>query len=41
MSARHIVIIVVASVFSALAAIGIAFVWTKMRPRRDDLHDGM
>jgi len=28
-------------VFSALAVIGIAFVWTKMRPRRDDLHDDM
>ncbi|KAG2616186.1 cysteine-rich receptor-like protein kinase 2 [Panicum virgatum] len=40
-SSRHIVIIVVALVFSALAVIGIAFVWTKMRPRRDDLHDDM
>ncbi|KAJ1261445.1 hypothetical protein BS78_09G030000 [Paspalum vaginatum] len=42
LSARHIVVIVMASVFLALAAIGIAFVWTKKRPRsRDDRHDGM
>jgi len=41
MSARHIVIIVIASVFSALAVIGIALVWTKMRSRRDNLHDDM
>jgi hypothetical protein len=41
MAARHIVVIVIASVFSALAVIGIAFVWTKMRSRRHNLHDGL
>lgn len=41
-STRHIIIIVVASVFSALAVIGITFIWTKLRPRRrNDLHDDM
>ena len=41
MAARHIIIIVFASILSAMAVIGIVFIWTRMRPRRDDLHDGM
>ncbi|KAG8067053.1 hypothetical protein GUJ93_ZPchr0005g14873 [Zizania palustris] len=38
---RHIIIVVIASVFSALAAIGIAFAWAKMRNRRNDHHEDM
>uniref|UniRef100_A0ACD5ZQX7 Uncharacterized protein n=1 Tax=Avena sativa TaxID=4498 RepID=A0ACD5ZQX7_AVESA len=37
-SSRHIIIVVFASVLSAMAAIGIAFIWTRMRQRRDHLH---
>lgn len=40
-STRHIVIVVIASVFCALAVIGIALVWAKMRNRRNDHHDDM
>ncbi|KAM0886659.1 hypothetical protein ACQ4PT_029564 [Festuca glaucescens] len=40
-STRHIIIVVFASVLSALAVIGIAFIWTRMRRRRDHLHDDM
>lgn len=39
-AARHIVIVVIASVFCALAVIGIALVWAKKRNRRNDHHDG-
>lgn len=38
MAARRIAVIVVASVLSAMAVMGIAFIWTRMRSRsRDDL----
>ncbi|XP_047095632.1 cysteine-rich receptor-like protein kinase 2 [Lolium rigidum] len=37
-AARHIIIVVFASVLSAMAAIGIAFIWTRMRRRRNHLH---
>jgi hypothetical protein len=41
-AARHIIIIVFASLFSAIAVVGIAFIWTRIRRRRDHLHhDGM
>jgi ABC-type proline/glycine betaine transport system permease subunit len=41
-AARHIIIVVFASVLSAMAAIGIAFIWTRMRRGRNHLHhDGM
>ncbi|KAK3140822.1 hypothetical protein QOZ80_5AG0406310 [Eleusine coracana subsp. coracana] len=42
-SARHITIVVLASVLSALGVIGIAFLWTRMRSssRNVDLHDDM
>jgi hypothetical protein len=41
-AARHIIIIVFASLFSAIAVVGIAFIWTRMRRRRDHLHhDGL
>ncbi|KAM3406893.1 hypothetical protein ACQJBY_000754 [Aegilops geniculata] len=40
-STRHIIIIVFASILSAMAVVGIVFIWTRMRPRRDDLHDDM
>uniref|UniRef100_A0A0E0KXZ9 Cysteine-rich receptor-like protein kinase 2 n=1 Tax=Oryza punctata TaxID=4537 RepID=A0A0E0KXZ9_ORYPU len=40
-STRHIIIVVIASVFSALAVIGMALVWAKMRNRRSDHHDDM
>jgi hypothetical protein len=41
-AARHIIIIVFASFFSAIAVVGVAFIWTRMRRRRDHLHhDGM
>ncbi|GJM94493.1 hypothetical protein PR202_ga11140 [Eleusine coracana subsp. coracana] len=40
---RHITIVVLASVLSALGVIGIAFLWTRMRSssRNVDLHDDM
>jgi hypothetical protein len=43
MAGRRTAVIVVASVFSALAVMGIAFIWTRMRSRsrNDLLHDGM
>ncbi|TVU18046.1 hypothetical protein EJB05_34113, partial [Eragrostis curvula] len=40
-STRRITIIVLASVLSALAVIGIALIWTKMSSRKSDLHDDM
>ncbi|XP_040379829.1 cysteine-rich receptor-like protein kinase 2 [Oryza brachyantha] len=40
-STRRIIAIVIASVFSAVAVIGIALVWAKMRNRRNDHHDDM